>query len=289
MNNTEQPSQTRKTLIFTDLDGSLLDHFGYQVAPADRLLCQLESLDIPVIFCTSKTFSEVQVLREQLNNQHPFIVENGAAIYLPLNYFPGPLSGFKPSHHPDYLFHGFCEDRAHWLSLLSELKAEFPKQFISFSEMGTKGIMRASGLTETRAVLANQRQFSEPLQWLGDNAQKSRFINSMNQNGANIEQGGRFLHVIGNCDKGRALRFLRNQYQALQKPPITSVAIGDSQNDVTMLEAADKALLIRSPVHAFPVVKHEQLTKSQHYGPHGWVEGLNKILDLEKTSYRTFV
>ena len=283
MNNTDQVTHTWKTLIFTDLDGSLLDHFGYQVAPADRLLCQLESLHIPVIFCTSKTFSEVQILREQLNNQHPFIVENGAAIYLPADYFPGPPSGFKPSHHPDYLYHSFCEDRAHWLTRLEALKTDFPKQFISFSEMGTKGIMQATGLTAARAALANERQFSEPVKWLGDDAQKLRFIQIMNQHGANIEQGGRFLHVIGNCDKGRALRFLRAQYQAQQKPSITCIAIGDSQNDVTMLEAADKALLIRSPVHPFPAVKHEQLTKSQHYGPHGWVEGLHKILDLEKT------
>jgi len=56
-----------------------------------------------------------------------------------------------------------------------------------------------------------------------------------------------------------------------------------------MLEAADKSLLIRSPVHPFPVVKHEQLTKSQHYGPHGWVEGLHKILDMEPGNSKTSV
>ncbi len=283
MNNIKIRPKHWETLIFTDLDGSLLDHFDYQVAPADSLMKTLETMHIPVIFCTSKTFSEVLQLRTQLANRHPFIVENGAAIYLPADYFDQPPAGFLKSHHPDYLVHAFCEDRAHWIAQLEQIKADFPDQFISFTELGTKGIMKATGLPEERAQLANQRQFSEPVKWLGSDAQKKTFIESMNQFGANIEQGGRFLHVIGRCSKGRALHYLYNQYQALQSIAITTIAIGDSHNDIAMLEAADIALLIRSPVHPFPTIRDlPTLFKSQHYGPHGWVEGLQKILNLDQ-------
>lgn len=282
MHNTTQTSRNRETLIFTDLDGSLLDHFGYQLEPADQLLKQLEEQHIPVIFSTSKTFSETLALREKLNNPHPFIVENGAAIYLPIHYFTPEPYGFKPSHHPDYLYHSFCEHRSHWISLLNDLKPTYEGDFLSFTDMGIKGIMRNTGLSETQAQQANERHFSEPLKWLGDEETKKRFITQMHQNGAHIEQGGRFLHVIGKCNKGQALTFLLNQYQSQQSQDITSIAIGDSKNDVAMLEAADIALLIRSPVHPFPYVVNEQLVKSQHYGPHGWVEGLQKILNLQQ-------
>lgn len=280
MNVTTQALQQREILIFTDLDGSLLDHFGYQVEPADRLLAQLDNRQVPVIFCTSKTFSEVLELRTQLSNRHPFIVENGAAIYLPKDYFPTTPPGFQPSHHPDYLCHSFCESRSHWLALLSTIENDFPGQFIGFSALGTEGIMRTTGLTEARAAQANDRQHSEPLKWLGNDAQKSRFIEVMTQNGANIEQGGRFLHVIGHCDKGRALNYLRHVYENQQTMPISSLAIGDGENDISMLEAADQAILIRSPVHPFPTVNNEHLIKSQHYGPHGWVESLQKALGI---------
>lgn len=280
MNVTTQASQQREVLIFTDLDGSLLDHFGYQVEPADRLLAQLERKHVPVIFCTSKTFSEVLELREQLNNSHPFIVENGAAIYLPKNYFPNTPPGFQPSHHPDYLIHSFCENRSHWLALLDAIQSDFSGQFIGFSQLGTEGIMRATGLTEARAARANDRQHSEPVKWLGNDAQKSRFIELMNQKGAKIEQGGRFLHVIGHCDKGRALNYLRHVFEAMQTSPVNTIAIGDGDNDISMLQAADQAILIRSPVHPFPEVNNEQLIKSQHYGPHGWVESLQKALGI---------
>ena len=42
-------------LIFTDLDGSLLDHHSYSFAPAVPLLAELDALGIPVIPITGKT------------------------------------------------------------------------------------------------------------------------------------------------------------------------------------------------------------------------------------------
>ena len=73
-------------LIFTDMDGSLLDHHSYSFKPAVEMLDKLEIQGIPVIPITSKTKAELLPLRKQLNNSHPFIVENGAAIYIPRNY-----------------------------------------------------------------------------------------------------------------------------------------------------------------------------------------------------------
>jgi predicted mannosyl-3-phosphoglycerate phosphatase (HAD superfamily) len=59
-----------------------------------------------------------------------------------------------------------------------------------------------------------------------------------------------------------------------------SLAIGDSQNDQAMLEVADRALLIRSPVHNLPAIdREEHLLISTHTGPKGWAEGVNKLID----------
>ena len=74
-------------LIFTDLDGSLLDHNTYSHKPAVSLLETLNQVGIPVILTSSKTLAEIVPLREMISNSHPFIVENGAGIYVPMNYF----------------------------------------------------------------------------------------------------------------------------------------------------------------------------------------------------------
>ena len=52
-----------KLVIYTDLDGSLLDHDSYSHAAADALLVELEAHGIPVIIASSKTRYEQTSLR----------------------------------------------------------------------------------------------------------------------------------------------------------------------------------------------------------------------------------
>jgi len=66
--------------IVSDVDGTLMDH-SYDLSPARETIKKLQKLSIPVILCTSKTASEVKVIRKELNLTDPYIVENGAAIY----------------------------------------------------------------------------------------------------------------------------------------------------------------------------------------------------------------
>ena len=75
-------------LVFTDLDGTLLDHDDYGFAAAQPALSQLRALHIPLIPVTSKTLAEMRLLGRQLGIQHPLIVENGSVICLPEGYFP---------------------------------------------------------------------------------------------------------------------------------------------------------------------------------------------------------
>ena len=129
-------------LIFTDLDGSLLDHDSYSFAPAAPLLNNLETEYIPVIPTTSKTFAEVQKLRVKLNNRHPFIIENGAAIAIPSNYFPSmPKECYEKS---GFWIIANSRPRNHWNNLLEKNCQEFDGEFETFSSIytakGAKGI-----------------------------------------------------------------------------------------------------------------------------------------------------
>src|SRR5574337_76081 len=84
---THSPGRNAYLLIFTDLDGTLLDHKTYSFDPAQEALNEVEQRGIPLILCTSKTRTEVERLRRALNNHHPFIVENGGAVFIPIDYF----------------------------------------------------------------------------------------------------------------------------------------------------------------------------------------------------------
>lgn len=265
-------------LVFTDLDGSLLDHYSYRFDAAESALQQLQKRGTPVIPATSKTRSEIQVIREALRSDHPFIVENGAAIFIPVGYFPGPPPGARERE--GYWVREFSAPREHWLGLLAELGQEFAGEFEAFHRVGAAGIARMTGLDEEGAALANLREYSEPVRWTGPDARKAEFIAALESAGARLLQGGRFLTIAGECDKGTALRWLREIYSdALGRIPIHDLAIGDSGNDIAMLEAAETALVIRSPVHDFPHLQRSTgVIYSSAFGPAGWAEGVGQWL-----------
>ena len=74
-------------LIFTDLDGTLLEHRTYSFEAARPALQKIQEKHIPLIFSTSKTRAEIEYWQKTINIYHPFISENGGGIYIPNNYF----------------------------------------------------------------------------------------------------------------------------------------------------------------------------------------------------------
>jgi mannosyl-3-phosphoglycerate phosphatase family protein len=263
-------------LIFTDLDGSLLDHHSYSIAPAANYLERLESQGIPVIAITSKTRTEVLAFRQTINNQHPFIVENGAAIYIPKGYFEQRPEQAKELG--DYWLISNAPPRSQWLELLNQVGKPFNNEYQTFSsicaDQGIKGLAQLTHLREDQAALAQQREYSEPINWLGSADRKANFIQQLTDAGGHLLQGGRFLTLGGNNNKGSALSQLQILYQA-EHGNCRSVAVGDSGNDISMLEIADSALVIRSPSHSMPELKRtNNLYQSNATGPNGWVEGI---------------
>lgn len=267
-----------RLVIYTDLDGSLLDHDSYSHAPADALLAELEDHGIPVILTSSKTRAELVSLRSELGNHHPFIVENGAAVFVPVDYFEVQPSDTEQDN--GYWIKRFSLPREHWLGKIAAVAEEYAGEFTGFDNLDIAQIVALTGLSDSSAALAARREFGEPVHWTGSNKGRQLFIRALEHNGARILQGGRFLHVSGECDKGCAMQWLAGQYGRQsddEAPP--SLAIGDSQNDEAMLEAADYALIIRSASHAEPaLLRKEHILRSGKYGPDGWDEGVRRIL-----------
>ena len=273
---------TTQFLVFTDLDGSLLDHHSYSYQDALPQLRALEAQKIPVIPVSSKTRVEIEQLRAELGNEHPFIVENGAAVFIPVGYFDSQPPGSVTR--AGYWVCEMSAPRDKWLQLLQHLAADFAGEFESFHGAGVEGIMRMTNLSREGAELANTREYSEPVKWFGDQQGLEIFLQRLREAGAGILQGGRFLSVCGDCDKGRALRWLRDVYvSARPKSVCHSLAIGDSRNDCAMLEAAESALVIRSTVHDLPPLKRSRgVIYSEGYGPAGWAQGVASWLHQQQ-------
>ena len=267
-------------LVFTDLDGTLLDHHSYSFEPAVAMLMKLKQAKIPVIPTTSKTFAELLQIRQSAELTGPFIVENGAAVFIPEHYFEEQPA--QTEYHQGYWVKSFSAPRQHWLSLLEQHASKYKSAYKGFSQMSTQELSDATNLPLTDAHLANTRLYSEPLQWLGNEQQKQEFSQLMRAAGANVLQGGRFVHISGKCNKGLAMQWLTGlfaQHQTHHK--VTNIALGDSFNDNDMLEIADIAVQIKSPKHDYPqLTRTDKLWQSKYEGPTGWSECLQQILNL---------
>ncbi len=259
-------------LIFSDLDGTLLDHHDYSFEPARATLKALQEQAVPVILNTSKTFAELLDLRVAFNNQHPFIVENGAAIYIPKGYFDECVEdGWE------IIELGMQRERL--LAWLNKECQDLKTHYLGFSEMSEAEVMAKTGLDHAGAKAAMQRAYSEPMEWLGDDHSKSVFIERAQNNGLQVLKGGRFLHLQGVCDKGAALARLLSIYCLTHNKRYQVLAAGDSHNDLAMLNLADRAVVVRSPVHA-PLEcaesVHADITDAE--GPSGWARSIQKII-----------
>lgn len=273
-------------LVFTDLDGTLLDHYSYRADDAKDGLALLAKSQTPVIFNTSKTLPECLTLARDLQLYYPFIVENGSAICIPQSPTNAELLKIANSEYPltsdtsngtsNLVLGASYTTISHQLSTLAK---NF--RFLSLSDSSIDDICKATGLTPEQASRARQRQYSEPLLWLDSQEKLSHFRAELADEGLTLLRGGRFYHVLGQTDKGHALRVLRDLYR--QTPgylgkQTRTVALGDSHNDLAMLQAADIAVLIRSPAHPLPDYPSDiPPIISTRAGPGGWSESIRFI------------
>jgi mannosyl-3-phosphoglycerate phosphatase len=284
--------ETPPWLLFSDLDGTLLDHASYDYAPALPALDRLARAGVPVVLASSKTLAEMARYQTVLGLSAPLIVETGAAVCLPPSAQglaptgrtasgAGGLAGqWRPTGGYRVLRLGpsYARIRAH----LEALRRDVGYAFRGFADLDAAQVAALTGLAPRDAARARQRLCSEPLIWEDTSAALERFRGALAARGLRLIRGGRFLHVLGRrADKGRAMAVVVDLYRRAGDPGAPrSVALGDSPNDLDMLQRADLAVVVRN--HRVPrltVPGRSDVRRTRAEGPRGWNEAVLAFLD----------
>lgn len=275
-----------KILIFTDLDGTLLDHKTYDYSQISEFINFITSKAL-VIPNSSKTYEEVKALSDSLYLSSPFIVENGSAIYFPkddkFNFQTDP----EEIDDHNYFQLGAKIDELE--SFIYSAKLEKFSKYCSFlNEMTISEIIEYTSLSERDAKHAMKRDFSLPFLWKGDKNTLNQFKAYVISKKFKILEGGRFYHLIGNTDKGKALKFFLNMYKNSDDlNNVLTIAIGDSQNDNEMLLESQFSGIVKSASNKSIDMKNKNNTfYSSSSAPIGWQEVLMMMPPISKLKKR---
>lgn len=268
----------KKIIIITDLDGTLLDPESYSFNAALPALALIKERHIPLAVCSSKTRIEIEHYRGKLENSHPFISENGGAVFIPEGYFPREA---QPPIPREDVGDGYRIIRlgAMYRDLrraVSELRNE-GFHIRGFGDMTVEEIAAVTGLNEHEAAMAKMREFDEPFIFRGGPEDHEKLVNAVKRKGFNVTRGI-FHHIIGDSDKGKAVEILIGMYRR-EYGNISTVAIGDSHNDLPMLRRVDLPVIVEKSGDGYdPCFDGEAFERSEGVGPRGWNRAVIKLL-----------
>lgn len=264
-----------RTIIFTDLDGTLLNHEDYSYKDAKSALDKLKKKGIPIVITTSKTRKEVEILRREMGIKDPFIVENGGGIFFEKSYRNFRIENCKYVENYCLVQLGISYKEI----IEFEKKVKDKYRLKGFFFMNIKEISRLTGLSYEMAKLAKEREFTEPF-IIEDESKIPALEREALKYGIKITKGGRFYHFIGiNQDKGKAVLITKEIFERNEGGKFLTVGLGDSKNDIPMLEVVDIPILIMKPDGSFENFEKKGLIRSKYPGSKGWNQVIMEILD----------
>lgn len=267
-------------IIFTDLDGTLLEHRTYSFTAAVPALERVKRDGIPLVLCSSKTRAEIERWREALDNVHPFISENGGGIFIPSSYFSADdLEDVSPRAERTDRYYAIVLGTPYRVlrMVLEEIRQE-GFEVVGFGDMDVDQVKELTGLSLEEAQLAQMRDFDEPFTFYGEGARLNMLLASIERRGLRYTAGGRLNHLMGDNDKGKAVDVLLRLYQR-KFGNIITVALGDSLNDLPMLERVDFPVLVRNHKGEHdPRIAVPNLIMTDGIGPEGWGKAVLELI-----------
>jgi len=252
--------------VVSDVDGTLMDH-SYDLTPAKESIKKLQKLSIPVILCTSKTASEVKIIRKELNLTDPYIVENGAAIYgESLEKVNGEIIlGIK---------YEILEE------ILDFISKEINYKLIPLNNLTDQEATQLTGLKGNSLSLMRDRHWSMP--FLNPPGFLEEKINvSCRKFKVDVFKGNRMSHLLStNSNKGKAINVLK-KHSNIQN--IQIIGLGDSPNDLPLLLNSDIKVVIPGKdgpnLTLLDQLKDINFILATEPNGYGWKNEINKLIN----------
>ncbi|MDQ3976766.1 MAG: HAD-IIB family hydrolase [Thermoproteota archaeon] len=291
--------------MFTDIDGTLVDintaEYGKET---DKLIRLIKERNIPLILTSAKTRLEQNKIREDLGISDPFIVENGGAIVIPKGYFPDyALRDIKYPLRETQETKNEARDINHEIVVelgkpadyirakLSDIRKKYSINFRGVADISVEKLSNLALISREQAKRMAQRNYGETILQI-QSEDIARFIKYVQEDGMKVIHGGRFFDVTVGTDKGIAVGILKKLFKDKFHNNVTFFGIGDSTNDIPMLNLMDIPILVQRQDSSWvddgeikmknavdsSHISSNKLIKIEGIGPNGWENAIHKII-----------
>lgn len=265
-------------IVFTDIDGTLIDMYTGKFKGTDRLIKILIKNRVPVVLCSAKTRSEQEYIRANLGLSDPFIVENGGAVVIPDGYFDDQelnMYTMKDGYHLIEIGGRSSEIK----EKLSRIRNDFKIEFKGASDLTLNELSKKLNMSLPFAKRMSRREYGETILEI-DHQDLNRFIKICKENGLKVIHGGRYIDITLGNDKGKATQVLIDLFKKKYLPrDVIFIGFGDSENDLPMLKLMDRPVLVQRTDGSWYESKMKNVIKSTGIGPVGWKNSFNLITD----------
>ena len=265
-------------VVFCHLDDTLFEPRTLAIdASTRRAFERIGHEHVPLVFCSSKTRTELELIQQELGISQPFICENGAAVFIPRGYFGfsvGPAIGVA-----GYDVVEFGRPYAEVVTLLHRAADRLGIQVVGFSDMSVEEVALDCDVPLLQARLAKLREYSEPFRVIDLKPDAlARLRMALRVAGLECTSRGRYEHV-GAFHRDLGGQFLRSLYKHARGDVLT-VAFGDSRGAAPLLRHADVPLVVPSrtsdeTTHLLADVPAARLSAANSIG--AWAEVILEI------------
>lgn len=268
-------------VIFTDIDGTLLDSRFPDMNKMKELVEMTLQNDIHLIFCSSKTELEQNNIKSQVNLHEPYIVENGGATIIPVDYFKkAKITNSRISQNNYIIESGGTAIKIR--TLLKKIKDKYDIDFKGVSDLTVSELSRITKLSQEYANRMMDRKYTETIVQI-NNIRITDFTKIIEKEGLKIIPGNQYFDITLGNNKGTGVNILINAFRKEYANNVIFFGIGDSRNDESMLTLVDIPMLVQKFGGNWENLQVANLQRINGVGAKGWEIALELVLKYHDT------
>lgn len=221
---------------------------------------------LPLVLCSTKTRAELECLQQEFGIRHPFVCENGAAVYVPDKYFGFPvavaLRGYEVVR--------FGAPYAEVVDGLHRTARRLGITVVGFNDLSIEDVAMECRLTLPQARLAKMREFGEPFRIDRHHAhERPRLFNALRKQGLGCTRGGQYDYVGAPVDEVAGINLLCRCYERTFGS-IVSIGVGDPVRDGRLLSRMQNRVIRPSSAGTGEYIRKPQTAEFDVPSPGRW-------------------